>query len=139
MAPIPGIRSTIWSSILLALLTVIVFASEQRKGPESSVRAFQEAVLTNDLATMKALVIQPLGTLSVSQLRAEVLQLRAWGAVARITRTTRIRDHVVVDAQYTLPNGRLFYLAWVLRREKGIWRVDADQTQAFVTRSFGFY
>lgn len=130
-------NSSIIGAILLSLLTLSVFAAEQNMGPESSVRRFQAAVLSRDIAELQRCVVQPIGTPSVAELQAEITQLQSWGAVLQITRTTRFVDHVVVDAQYRTSTGDMVFLAYVLRRDGGRWKVDADQTRTFVSTSFG--
>ncbi len=132
-------NSSIAAAILLSLLTLTVFASEQKIGPESSVRLFQEAALSRNMEDLQRVVLQPIGTPTVAELQADVMQLQTWGAAVQMTRTTRFQDFVVVDAQYRLSNGEYVFMAWVLRRDRGRWKVDSDQTHLLGRNPFGLY
>lgn len=120
---------SIVASVILATLTVSVFAVSQNRGPESAVTRFQESVVRNDPAMLEGSLLQPPGHPDAQALVSYVGRLRRLNPTVRyVNQTKRGRTGQVV-AVYIAPTGRpIAFVPFVVAKSGTAWRVDATET-----------
>jgi hypothetical protein len=118
------------STIALAALTLGVFLVLRDYGPGTALRRFHVAVLRRDQASIRAVVTSDSSDQAVSELASTVVgfALRGWRYQFLGTEPFS-RDAVKAEINYISPSGqRAVPTFWIVRKSRGVWRIDADTT-----------
>lgn len=121
-------RTGFIAAVLLAAMVLFVFSVLRDYGPESAIRKFHMAVLKDNPAELQAVTEQPIGWVSVQSLVERVRQADALGAKYYVARMERRPDEVVAVAMYALHDGSHGTAIWDVRKEDGVWKIDANRT-----------
>ncbi|BBO23321.1 MAG: hypothetical protein AMXMBFR19_05480 [Chthonomonadaceae bacterium] len=126
------------ASIVLAGLTLAVFATLQDYGPESAVRRFHEAALNGDSRAMGRVVTSDSSEGAVSLLASRVLELARSGGRYQLLGIERGPGSARAEVAYVFPyRGLVISMLWSVRKEGRSWRVDADETLRNLPRAVG--
>ena len=121
------------SAVVLALVTLSVFAALQDYGPDSTLRRFFEAVVSHDQDRVFSLMARtgqnPPLTEGEKYVVAEIDSLANMGGSYHIERIRRPMDRVAEAwVRYDLPNGEQRMVSWILIRPGNRWSVDLSST-----------
>lgn len=126
---------SVFASLLLAVLTVSVFARSQNTGPASTLQRFHESILRRDLGMMQRVLAQPAETDAARMLVSNVELLVRRGTRPRLGSVEQVGAQAVAPVAYV--DGRNVAVAVVpfalVRRQAG-WEIDAEQTLALAIR-----
>jgi hypothetical protein len=122
--------SSIGAATALALLTVGVFWVLRGYGPASALRLFHMAILTGDTRSMARVVTSGSSEAGVRILASRVADMARAGGQYRLSSLTRRPGGIVIaEVNYLFPDRGVYVTSlWVLRQEKGQWRLDTDAT-----------
>lgn len=121
--------TTVASAVLLSLVTLSVFASQVR-GPEAVLRLFHEGVARRDRAMVQSTLYQRLDSPESYFLAAFVNQRLAERRSIEIyrTRANTGTGWAVYEVHYVSERTRPVIAIWVVRQDRGTWKIDANQT-----------
>ncbi len=127
------------SSILLAGLTLTVFASLASYGPESAIRRFHLAAVSGDAADLQVVTAQPVDQPEVVALADFVRGIAQQNGSFQLGKVDRKSRIVVADVQYQIPGVRPVLTVWIVQKPppETRWKVNAAETLA-VMRRLGF-
>jgi len=128
---------SIVAAILLASLTLGVFAVQANSGPENTVRRFHDGVLRNNPREVAAFLVQPIEDYAPQVLVRRVQSLAQLGASMDVTRIVRQQNRAIVDVRYTLRNRQIITMLWVTQLDHGVWKVNAADTLAIIEKMMG--
>lgn len=115
-------------AIVLAALVLAVFSQLQNYGPQSAVRRFHEALLTNNDKELEEVLYQPTDPLAVARIVSRFYPLiHEEGAHIRLRDVQRSPSVVYVSVSYHTPN-HAGYAVWVTTKTPSGWKVDAAGT-----------
>jgi hypothetical protein len=130
--------SAIVTSAILVALTVSVFAKLRDYGPESTLRRFHVAALSNDLATMNATIKEGSNEGNVYWLRGFLRELSRQGTLPRIIGQRGDVNSVAVEVAYILPNTTQgMVMVWKVDRVGRTWKINVDKTAQAIRESMG--
>lgn len=123
----------VWTRIAaaggLALLTLSVFFILRNYGPQTALRRFHIAAVQGDRAGLQGVTLQDIRSQTADMLRQRVQYAARIGGQFEILRVLPKGRQAEVDVRYTFPSqGFAAISVWRLRRERGSWKVDADET-----------
>lgn len=122
-------EGAILASVLLATLTVSVFAVSQNRGPVSAITRFHEAVSRNDADMLADALVQPPDHPACQALRQYVARLQQLNPSVSFVNEEKLGRESQVVALYTAPTGRpLAFIPFSLRKYSSTWKVDAVST-----------
>lgn len=126
---VPGLGA----AAALSVVTLVTFAIFQNYGPESAVRQFHRAILTNDEAAIAEVVTGPPDASSLQQIRSLIGGILANSPNYRIVTSDRTSERVEMLALYE--NGRR-PVVWVVVKEPGQdhWRISPFLTMQGLLR-----
>jgi hypothetical protein len=123
-------RSAVISSIALAALTLGTFWILREYGPASTLRRFHVAVLSGserDIADAVTSQSSPLAVRLLARLVFERARLEGRYQLAGVE--PHGEGRVIAEVNYLFPNrGMMVTMLWVVDREAGRWRINADET-----------
>jgi len=130
----PKPESPILPAVLLAVVTLVVFFVLQHSGPESAVRQFHEAAISNSPRALQQVTLQPLEDNSDAYMMASIVQHDYLaGARIRIVGTRKTMDKSpnrrIVDVVYLFNNRVVRAVPWIVVRERHLWKVDVVATR----------
>ncbi|MEA2554543.1 MAG: hypothetical protein QOJ65_2719 [Fimbriimonadaceae bacterium] len=126
-----------WPGILPALvvaaLVLFVFATLQNYGPESAVRRFHEAVLTQNEQELRDVIMEPTKRdpsyiNDLYALEERIADLMMQGARVTFRSVDRRPTQVWVSVNYKLPDNTAGSAPWVVQKVGGRWKVDVHAT-----------
>ncbi len=124
-------------AIALALLTLTVFWVLRDYGPESAIRRFHDAVLSNDAQAVAQVTDDDFNDPSVQRLINNVIFLGQRGATYRILGMQRETRRVAAEVQYNLPDGKAGRTIWIVVKPRRTWKVEASETGQYFRRTLG--
>ncbi|MCC6403362.1 MAG: hypothetical protein IT207_05075 [Fimbriimonadaceae bacterium] len=125
----PGQIGSILASVLLAGLTVSVFAVSQNRGPVSAITRYHEAIARKDGEMLEASLLQPPDHPACQALTQYVSRLQQLNPSVRFVNEEKRGRQGQIVALYTAPTGRpLAFIPFSLVKVGGAWRVDAVAT-----------
>ena len=114
---VPGLGA----SLVLAGVTLAVFATFQNYGPESAVRRFHHAIANHDRAELEQVVEGGADSSAVRELGSAVSgALAASGANYQIVTSERTPTQVVMLARYRGHDS----IVWIVTKARDRWRID---------------
>ncbi len=117
------------AAAVLTVLTLSVFSVLREFGPESAVRKFHRAVLSNNRDELLLTIQQPASQSAFSYLAQNVWNFAKVGGRYQIRSLQRNTNQVVAEVEYSYPNGQLIASTlWVVNREKAGWKINVDAT-----------
>lgn len=121
--------TTVASAVLLSLVTLSVFASQAR-GPEAVLRLFHEGVARGDRVMVQSTLYQGFGSRSSQALVAFVAQMLREERSFEIyrSRANTGGGWAVYEVHYVAGWTRPAIAIWVVRRDRGTWKIDSDRT-----------
>lgn len=119
--------SSIIASLMLAVLTLVVFGTLRDFGPESVVRRFHEAAIAGDFDELRR-ISSPANSQSTTILAERIKALHQAGARIGYPQIQTNRDGSVVAKFNYATADRVVFVFWVLRRQPLGWRVMTDET-----------
>ena len=123
-------RVSLLSVLTVAVLaggTLTVFGRLQNYGPQSAIRRFHLAVAEDNSADLQRVVLQPVTSPDVLELKKGVMILTSNGPY-QISRMDRRPGEVAVAAIYSLPPPQTLVVIWVTVKDGRDWKVDAKKT-----------
>jgi hypothetical protein len=130
------------AAVVLAAVTLLVFAVLRDYGPESAIRRFHHAVEVGDLSELRRVTLQNSESEPTARLINWVANMEGLHARYRLLRMVRQGRVVYAALEYELPNGERYATVWVVRkppRERGeaeSWLVDAQDTVTILRDRF---
>lgn len=129
MAKRSGKYGSILASVLLAGLTVSVFAVSQNRGPVSAITRYHEAITRKDGEMLEAALLQPPDHPACQALTQYVGRLQQLNPSVRFVNEEKRGKEGQIVALYTAPTGRpLAFIPFSLDKVGGAWKVDAVTT-----------
>ncbi len=123
--------SRIGVPVVLAILTITVFARLQDYGPESVFRRFYEASLRGDVQEIDALTVEGANDVNVGRLARGIRAYEAMGVRPQTLGLKIGRDTAELETVYTNPVSRLrVYVGWAFRLKGRTWQLSATETMA---------
>jgi hypothetical protein len=133
-----GRLSTIIAPVLLAALTLSVFAKLQYYGPESAFRRFYEAALNGDAKVIDATTKEGSNSPQVWELIRRIQAFAQRGIRPQPLGMEVNAKKAVVGTVYTDPDLRLrVHVYWVLRPQGTSWKLGAEETLTGGSRMMG--
>lgn len=124
-----GIRvSSSLAALVVAAITLVVFFVLRDYGPESAIRRFHEAAVSQDWPTLQQVTVEPIDDVGVKRLAFGVIELERNGANYIISHMEREPNRVVADVHYTLSDGEQGTTVWVVVKTHRIWKVSSNET-----------
>ena len=137
-----AISSRTWSIVAaaaLAAVTLFVFYTLQDIGPESAIRRFHEAVITQNLPALQSVSVQSLDDPNTQKLATRVVEEIGHGARYQLLHMDRGRSEVGAEVAYIRPDGSVAPTYWIVERHPGRqWRVNAMRTLSIMSRTFRY-
>ena len=115
-------------ALVLAALVLAVFSQLQNYGPESAVRRFHEALLTNNESEVEDVLFQPADPVAVANIANRIYPWFLQGAHIRLRDLQRNPTTVFVSVVYHTPDNKAGYYVWVTEKTPTGWKVDASAT-----------
>ena len=120
--------SSVIAALCLAVLTLAVFGQAQNTGPESAIRQYHQALSASPNSDDLGPVVPQQSPGTTQPFNQLIGQLLRAGAQVRFGRITKRLPDATVEVAYLRPNGETWAFLYVLRLERGVWRVDVEET-----------
>lgn len=126
--------SSALASILLAALTITVFALAQNRGPQTAVQRFHEAIARRDEPALRAVTLPPTASDDAIALREYVASILQYRPNVQVVRVLSRGRRAVVQVVYTSPSLGIVTIPFSLSKPQAIWLVDSYQTTGLMRR-----
>lgn len=122
---------SVFASLLLAVLTVSVFARSQNTGPASTLQRFHESILRRDIGMMQRVLVQPADARSARVLVGNVEFLVRRGIKPKLGAVEQRGTQAIAPVAYVdARNVAVAFVPFAMVRGSAGWEIDADQTLA---------
>lgn len=130
-------KIAIGSSAVLAILTLSVFMTALNQGPVSAVMRFNDALVSDKPAVLRAVTSGDMDSRSLEALRRVIKNLNRMGSTFQITRTQQVRNEAVVIGVYSVPSKSVHSIVFSLHRYNRTWLVSPEMTVEMTSRQAG--
>lgn len=122
--------ASVGAVLILVALTLGTFYLLRDYGPESAIRRFHEAALSNDDNALRRLTAAEEHFGATAQLKQRVRAYSEAGASIRLAKVIRSPRRAEAEVDYIFPHG-IDSIVWVVdKKDNSRWLIDPDATLA---------